>query len=157
MPKHVSIRKGHQIAAVPLRLAENGAMQVLLVTSRETRRWILPKGWPMKGIKDYRAAKIEAHEEAGVRGRVLSQPVGTYSYWRRTRCDFRLSEVRVYPLLVKRELKRWKEEGQRDRCWFSILDAADHVLEPELSTLIVRMPLDEALQGALTMRSSSVA
>ncbi len=82
MPKgKPKIRK--QVAALPVRLDAAGQPRVLLITSRETRRFIVPKGWPMKGRKDYRAAAIEAQQEAGVIGRVHKKPVGSYLYWKR--------------------------------------------------------------------------
>ena len=57
-----------QVAALPLTIGEDGVTRVLLLTSRETRRWVIPKGWPMKGCKPYEAAAQEALEEAGVTG-----------------------------------------------------------------------------------------
>lgn len=66
--KKVSQKILRQVASLPLRRSEDGKIEVLLVTSRETRRWIIPKGWPMKGKKQHEAAAIEAEEEAGVIG-----------------------------------------------------------------------------------------
>ncbi|GGE05394.1 NUDIX hydrolase [Aureimonas endophytica] len=130
------------MAALPLRLSEAGRPELLVVTSRETRRWIVPKGWPMKGLKDHKAAAIEALEEAGVRGTMLRRAAGHYSYWRRTRTDFRLTDVVAYALKVETVLAEWKEREQREARWANLLDAADLVADPELSTLIVRLPLD---------------
>lgn len=138
-----SDRARDQIAALPVRLTATGAIEVLLVTSRETRRWIIPKGWPMKGLKDHQAAEVEAREEAGVKGRMLRGSIGHYTYWRRTEVDFRLCRVAVFLMRVERQLKNWKEKGQRENRWAGVLDAADLVLEPELSTLIVRLPTDD--------------
>ena len=79
-------RKGErirQVAAIPFRLGERGDVEVMLVTSISTRRFIVPKGWPMKGKNGRKAATIEALEEAGVLGKTLKQPAGTYSYWKR--------------------------------------------------------------------------
>ncbi|RVD47883.1 NUDIX hydrolase, partial [Mesorhizobium sp. M8A.F.Ca.ET.023.02.2.1] len=69
-----------QVAAIPFRLNARGDIEVMLVTSRTTRRFIVPKGWPMKGKSGRKAATIEALEEAGVRGKTLKRPAGTYSY-----------------------------------------------------------------------------
>ncbi|TIX93947.1 MAG: NUDIX hydrolase, partial [Mesorhizobium sp.] len=77
-------RKGErirQVAAIPFRLSEHGNVEVMLVTSISTMRFIVPKGWPMKGKSGRKAATIEAQEEAGVLGKTLKQPAGTYSYW----------------------------------------------------------------------------
>lgn len=141
-----------QIAALPLRLAKDGTLEVLLVTSRETRRWIIPKGWPMKGMKDHQAAALEAREEAGVKGRVLREPVGAYSYWRRAEDHFQLCRVAVFALKVEKQLKSWKERGQRERRWENALEAAHLVAEPELSTLIVRLPGDKKVRKLLARR-----
>lgn len=145
MPSHKSDRSEHQVAALPLRLSSEGHLELLLVTSRETRRWIVPKGWPMKGVKDHKAAAIEAREEAGVRGVALRTEIGRYSYWRRTGRDFRLTEVVAFALRVEARLTKWKEQGQRETRWAGLLDAADLVADPELSTLIVRLPLNLAV------------
>jgi 8-oxo-dGTP pyrophosphatase MutT (NUDIX family) len=109
---------------------------VLLITSRETRRWIVPKGWPMKGLRDCDAAAREALEEAGVLGRVRKQPLGSYSYWKRQTGHFELCEVSVYLLEVESQLETWREKGQRELRWFTPEEAADRVDEPGLSTLI---------------------
>lgn len=133
-------RFSHQIAAVPISLDEQRRVKVCLVTSRSTGRWIIPKGWPMKDLLDAEASRIEAKEEAGIVGAVFPTSVGSYTYWRRTRVDFRLTRVDVYALRVKRQKKRWKERDQRRIAWVSLLDAADLVLEPELSTLLLKFP-----------------
>ena len=67
-----------QVAALPFR-KENGATKILLVTSRETRRLVIPKGWPWPGVKDYKAAAEEAREEAGILGKIGKKPLGTYT------------------------------------------------------------------------------
>ncbi|BDA86995.1 NUDIX hydrolase [Aureimonas sp. SA4125] len=129
-------KSGRQVAALPMRLTEAGVIELLLVTSRETRRWIIPKGWSMKGLKDHRAAAKEAEEEAGLKGRVLKNAVGRYTYWRRTKRDFRLTSVSVFLMGVEGQLGAWKEKGQRDLCWIDAKDAAGMVQEPDLITLI---------------------
>ncbi len=110
-----------------MRLDAAGRTRVLLITSRETKRMIVPKGWPMKGRKDYRAAAIEAQEEAGVIGRVGKKPIGAYTYWKRRPDHFDLCRVKVYLLEVERQLPAWREKGQRQGAWFLVEDAADLV------------------------------
>lgn len=129
---------GHrrQVAALPMRATAHGTLQILLITSRETGRWVIPKGWPIKGLKDHEAAAREALEEAGVVGRVRKAPLGSYTYWKRQSDHFELCEVTVYPLTVDRQLKTWREQGQRRAAWFPILDAARHVNEPGLMVII---------------------
>ena len=125
-----------QVAALPLRLAKNGAIEILLVTSRDTGRWIIPKGWTSKRIKDCKAAAREAREEAGVKGKILREAIGTYRYIKRELGNGALVEVRVFLLKVSKRCKRWPEKRERRRAWFDIEDAASRVSDPELSILI---------------------
>ncbi|MGO4704856.1 NUDIX hydrolase [Microvirga sp. 2MCAF38] len=129
-----------QVAALPFRVT-GGKVEVLLVTSRETKRWLIPKGWPMKGKKPYKAAALEAAEEAGVKGAIKHKPLGYYEYWKRRTEHFDLCRVDVYPLEVSKQLKTWREKGQREQQWFDVEEAAHHVLEPALAELIRRLPL----------------
>lgn len=128
-----------QVAALPIRRAEDGALEVLLVTSRTTRRWIVPKGWPIKGLKDHDAAAREALEEAGVIGKVRKKPIGHYSYWKRMPDHFQLCEVSLFLLEVERRLDHWMEREQRMSRWFTPADAAQMVDEPELANALRRL------------------
>lgn len=130
----------NQVAALPFRV-RNGTLEVLLVTSRETKRWLIPKGWPMKGKKAYKAAAQEALEEAGVKGTVGQVAIGHYDYWKRRAEHFDLCRVQVYPLEVLKQLKKWPEKGQRDYRWFEVEEAAQQVLEPALAAVIRALPL----------------
>jgi 8-oxo-dGTP pyrophosphatase MutT (NUDIX family) len=125
-----------QVAAIPYRLDERGELQVMLVTSRETKRFIVPKGWPMKGKSGRKAATIEAEEEAGVTGTALSTPAGTYFYWKRLSNRFVRVKVVVYLLEVREERANWRERKARQRAWLSPAEAALLIDEPELSTLV---------------------
>ncbi|RUW38090.1 MULTISPECIES: NUDIX hydrolase [unclassified Mesorhizobium] len=125
-----------QVAAIPFRLSEGGNLEILLVTSRTTRRFIVPKGWPMKGKSGRKAAAIEAQEEAGVLGKALKQPAGTYSYWKRMASRFVRVDVVVYLLEVAEEMADWREAANRQRAWLPVADAALLIDEPELSTLL---------------------
>src|SRR5918997_3375895 len=108
-----------QVAALPLSQNEAGEVQVLLVTSRDTGRWVLPKGWPMKGKKPHRAAEREAYEEAGLVGRMRKVPLGTYSYEKRLRTGEAVPcEVTVFPLNVEDHRDEWPEMHERERRWF---------------------------------------
>lgn len=138
-------RKGdriRQVAAIPFRLNEHGDVEVMLVTSRTTRRFIVPKGWPMKGKSGRKAATIEAQEEAGVLGKTLKQPAGTYCYWKRLANRFVRVDVVVYLLEVTEELADWEESKKRQRAWLAPADAAVLIDEPDLSTLLrnIRIP-----------------
>ncbi|MGJ4859792.1 NUDIX hydrolase [Labrys sp. KB_33_2] len=124
-----------QIAALPLRM-KDGRIETCLVTTRSTKRWTLPKGWPMKGRKDAHAARIEAKQEAGLLGKADKKPIGIYPYWKRLDTHFALVETTVYRLEVKATLKKWKEQGQREVQWMSLEEAALLVTEPGLADLL---------------------
>jgi len=128
-------RPGLQYAALPYRLGET--MEILLVTSRETQRWIIPKGWPIKGKKPYAAAAREALEEAGISGKVGKSPIGAYHYPKRLKNGAVLDcTVEVFEMEVLKQRKRWPEQHQRTARWFTIEEAAAAVEEPELQALI---------------------
>lgn len=110
---------------------------MLLITSRGTRRWVIPKGNKMSGMTAYAAAAIEAEEEAGVTGWICPTPIGSYRYRkRRSNGSSLMADVEVFPLAVKQELTDWKEGAERERRWFSLSEAADNVDEPDLRELI---------------------
>ena len=118
---------------------DSDQLRVLLVTSRDTGRWVIPKGWPARRLKAHKAAEREAIEEAGVLGRVSSSAMGQYRYTRASKDGDRLHVVAVYILAVRTELKQWLEEPERRRRWFSLSSAARRVAEPELRSLIRRV------------------
>ena len=92
----------------------------MLVTSRETRRWIIPKGWPKKGKSPQHSAAREAFEEAGVVGAIAKRSVGSFSYKKRLKTGgIVVCEVRVFPLEVKHQNKQWPEKQERDVKWLS--------------------------------------
>lgn len=125
-----------QVAALPFRISEAGAVEILIITSRDTGRFIIPKGWKKKGLKKPEAAATEAHEEAGVVGKVRRKPLGSYIYWKRGDGEFERLQVLVYPLEVTKQRGDWPEKGQRRMAWLSAEDAALLVDEPELASLI---------------------
>ena len=126
-----------QVAALCWRAGQGGAVEVLLVTSRDTGRWVTPKGGRMPGLSDARAAALEALEEAGVEGEVAEPPVGTFRYLKRLkRRAPRPTEVTVFALRVDQELADWKEAAQRTRRWFSVEEAVAVVEETDLQALI---------------------
>lgn len=133
-----------QSAALPYRRVD-GALQILLVTSRETRRWILPKGWVEKKTKAYETAANEAFEEAGVRGRIKKKPLGSYVYEKRLDGGgTALCKVEVYPLEVVAELDDWPEKNERERRWLSPAQAAVTISESGLVGLFLNLGLPEA-------------
>ena len=124
-----------QYAALPYRITDK--VEVLLISSRETRRWVLPKGWPMKGRKPHAAAAQEALEEAGVVGKIGKEPVGFYHYTKRMKNGSQqLCHVTVFPMNVARQRKVWPEMDQRTTRWFLLSEAAVLVVEPELQDVL---------------------
>jgi 8-oxo-dGTP pyrophosphatase MutT (NUDIX family) len=132
-------RRGKQCAALPFSW-DDGELRVLLVTSRETHRWVLPKGWREKRLSPHALAAKEAFEEAGVVGEVQRRPIGHYDYLKRGPRD-RVTpcSVRVFPLRVERLLDDWPERRQRQRRWFSPAEAALAVEEGGLVTLLLEL------------------
>jgi 8-oxo-dGTP pyrophosphatase MutT (NUDIX family) len=127
-----------QYAALPYR-GSGKRMRILLISSRETRRWVIPKGWPMKKREPPDAAAREALEEAGVEGDVERIAFGAYTYVKRlAEGEEVLCVVDVFPLRVTEEGEQWPEQDERTRRWFAPEDAAAAVDEPELKALIRR-------------------
>ena len=138
--------EGRQYAALPFRHGDG--LEILLISSRETRRWVIPKGWPMRGRKPYAVAEREAWEEAGVKGRIARRPLGLYRYVKRLSNGAPLQcAVRVYPMLVERQRGRWPEQDQRTVQWFPADEAALAVDEPELKSLIAQFTRDAGAEA----------
>jgi 8-oxo-dGTP pyrophosphatase MutT (NUDIX family) len=124
------------VAALPHRLTTSGEMELMLVTSRRTHRFLIPKGWPMKGKTRAQAAAKEAAEEAGVVGRKIRNSIGQFSYWKRLRTTFVPVTVTVFALEVRKILKKWPERKKRQRAWLKLDEAELLVDEPELAALL---------------------
>jgi 8-oxo-dGTP pyrophosphatase MutT (NUDIX family) len=124
-----------QFAALPYRV--NGELEVLLVTTRETGRWVIPKGWPMVGKTPRAAAAREALEEAGVVGKPGRRRLGAYNYPKLLKSGATVvCRVTVFPLAVTEQKATWREQDQRTTRWFSPAEAAEAVQEPGLSAII---------------------
>lgn len=125
-----------QVAALPWRETDQG-LEVMLITSRDTGRWVLPKGWPEGEEAFFDAAAREAAEEAGLSGDISEREAGRYTYRKVKRSGPDLPcEVLVYPLKVEEVADRWPERKQRRRAWFSPGEAAAKVQEEELAALL---------------------
>ncbi|MDX3901103.1 MAG: NUDIX hydrolase [Sphingobium sp.] len=132
-----SLPQRRQIAALPYATDADGSMRILLITSRDTRRWVIPKGNRIKGVAGHRAAEIEAFEEAGIHGIVCPTPLGRYRYDKKRRNGgVREATVEVFPLAVTGQLPHWPEQGERELCWFPVAEAAKAVDEPDLQSII---------------------
>ena len=126
-----------QYAALPWRI-RNGRVEVMLVTSRDTKRWVIPKGWPMKGRKPHIVAAIEAVQEAELIGRTEKAKLGDFGYEKRLNSGATVDcRVEVFSLRVQKQRKKWAEKKQRATRWFDCAVAADLVEEPELRDLIL--------------------
>ena len=129
-----------QYGALPYRVSSGSRAEFMLVTSRQTRRWVIPKGWPKKGKSPHRLAAREAFEEAGVTGAIGRRSVGSFSYEKRLKDGGLIEcEVRVFPLQVKRQSKQWPEMQERRIKWLSASKAAEKVKEPMLGKIIRRL------------------
>jgi 8-oxo-dGTP pyrophosphatase MutT (NUDIX family) len=159
-PRSQSVKKPReQIAALPLRWKDDETVEVLMITSRDTGRWIVPKGWTMKDVKPWAAAAIEALEEAGAEGHIAREVFGTYGY------DKILDDgtaqpcrVRVYPMIVDNLKTDWKEKGERTRKWFPLSEAVKLVDEPELADMLARLtvkPKKVPVAGPMLRRAAS--
>lgn len=125
-----------QVAALCLR-KRKGQTEVLLLTSLDTGRWVVPKGWPMRGRSLAGAALREAWEEAGIRGKVRHEPVGSYHYEKKRDGGLALHcEVRAFVVETESQAERYPEAGQRERLWLVPAEAAKRVREPELKALL---------------------
>lgn len=133
-----------QYAALPWRRSFLGHVEILLVTSRGTGRWVIPKGWPIKGKTASASAEQEAWEEAGVIGHIAPKPIGGYRYEKAlSPCETAAVEVEVFPLEVICEEVTWPEKAQRERRWVRASEAAQLVHEPDLQEAIRRfLPLN---------------
>jgi len=124
-----------QYAALPWRMTTS--LEILLVTSRETGRWVIPKGWPIKGKTPSASAAQEAREEAGVVGEVAKSALGAYNYVKfLANGEGQPCKVRVFPLKVVDQLEDWPEKHQRIAKWFLSDEAAAAVQEPGLARII---------------------
>ena len=130
----------HQAGAMAYRV-HDGQLEVLLITSRGTGRWIIPKGNIDPGLTPAEAAEREAYEEAGVRGTVESTlPLGFYTYFKKTASGALCpAAVEVYLLLVDGQLKRWPEKRERRISWVSVENAIGLIEEAGVVPLLRRL------------------
>lgn len=125
-----------QVAALIWRRVSKD-VEVLLVTSRTSGHWLLPKGWPLEGKSLVEAAMQEAFEEAGIRGYSDGIPVGTYSYRKLLSGGAALDcEVDVFAIEAIDVLDSWPERDQRRREWCTLGAAAERVMEPDLARFL---------------------
>lgn len=106
-----------QYAALPF-TAFSDDMKICLITSRDTGRWIIPKGWPQDGLRPEELAALEAYEEAGLRGKTAKKPIGSFKYMKVLKDGSEIEcEVDVYPMLVEHQADKWPEQQERKVLW----------------------------------------
>ena len=141
-----------QAGAIPFRHDPEG-LRVLLITSRDTGRWVIPKGGVEKGFTAAQAAELEAYEEAGAQGVISELPLGIFTYHKRLRSGIeKPAVVEVYALKVRKTLEEWPERAQRRLEWMSVSEAVSLVQEPGMATLLHRLAEIEAAKSAKTIR-----
>ena len=127
-----------QYAALCYRQKKKKSIEVLLITSRDTGRWVTPKGWPMGDKPPHEVAEQEAFEEAGIKGDICKTSLGNFSYLKRL--DDGTSVpciVDLYPLLVRKTKSKFPESEERVRKWTSLEEAVEMVHESELKDLLL--------------------
>ena len=125
-----------QVAALPFRYTSRGETEILLLTSRRAKRFIVPKGWPTEELADYDVAAQKAYEEAGVIGKALHTPVGDYLHWKKSGGEAACVMVDVYALEVRKQLRKWPQMKRRQLSWFSLSDASGVAYAPGLAELV---------------------
>lgn len=133
-------RGGIQYGVLPFAVGRKG-VRVMLLTSRETRRWVIPKGWPMRNRKPRETAVQEAFEEAGLVGRILGKrAIGRYGYMKVLGPEISVPcVVKVFLFEVDHQLDDWPEKDERETSWFSPRDAAGLVAESGLAKLLLNV------------------
>jgi len=135
-----------QVGALGFRRTAKG-IRILLITSRDTGRWVIPKGWPMRNRTEAEAAAREAFEEAGLRGDISPKSIGHYTYYKWLDIGAVIPcVVRLYALEVRERVRRYPEIGQRKVRWFRPEKAARKVAEPGLARLIREFVPDQPIR-----------
>jgi 8-oxo-dGTP pyrophosphatase MutT (NUDIX family) len=125
-----------QLAALPFVVTEAG-VEVLLVSTRASGRWTIPKGWPKPGKADADLAAREAFEEAGVAGEMSPQALGAFHYSKRLHfLSWAHCRVEVYPLRVQCQHLVWPEKASRRILWASLAEAASLVRDRDLARML---------------------
>lgn len=145
-----------QYGAVPYRFTQAGALEILLITTKRSKRWIIPKGDPIKGLKPPKSAEREAFEEAGIRGSIGRKSIGSFRFQKTLEgAPDLLCEVKVYALNVKEQMKDWPEASQRTLCWFAPPEAQAAVTDPGLQLLISRFVEKMSSKAALRRKTTA--
>lgn len=134
--KDEDVPKLRQVSALVYRVEPDKTIRILVVTSLDTKRPIIPKGWPMKRLKKHDTAAREAFEEAGIIGKISCKPIGKFHYWKRRKTHFSYVRVDVFPMKMQKMLDDYPEAERRLRAWLTPEDAALLIDEPQLATIV---------------------
>ncbi|HEY0182001.1 MAG TPA: NUDIX domain-containing protein [Rhodopila sp.] len=154
------MRRGIQFGVIPFVMTPDGSIRIVLLTSRGTRRWVIPKGWPKRRLKPYEAAAEEAFEEAGLSGAIVGKhPIGAYAYSKEISPSLSIPcAVKVFLLQVEVQAETWLEQHERSIQWCDPRTAATLVAEPELSSLLRTLPaLVQRRRKSLSKRQLSLS
>ena len=134
-----------QVAAIPFKY-EPDSLKVLLLTTRKTGKWIVPKGWPIEGLNFSQSAEQEALEEAGVKGLISKDPIGDFIYHKKIGPRRKVTcTVVTYGLHVTDQMSEWIEKGQREILWCSLLGAAKKVKNTGLRDIFQNISTDQSI------------
>jgi 8-oxo-dGTP pyrophosphatase MutT (NUDIX family) len=154
MPARAGSRGINQCGAICCRVERGGRLSVLLITSRDTGRWVIPKGYLERKEKPYRCAQREALEEAGIVGKVRKRPLGYYTYLKDSETPLTVS---IHLLRLKNEVDQFQERAQRQKIWISPAEAALLVEEPELQALFQSIDADNPLTSQDRLKPHRIA
>jgi 8-oxo-dGTP pyrophosphatase MutT (NUDIX family) len=143
-----------QVGALPVRFDEDGTLEVLLITSRRSRKWIIPKGNLMKRLEPHHAAAREAFEEAGALGMIENRPRGHYRHRKRKARRRLRCRVAVYLMQVGTRLERFPERDERAVRWFTVDQARGAIRNRRLKELITRVSADLSPRRQITCRAT---
>jgi 8-oxo-dGTP pyrophosphatase MutT (NUDIX family) len=136
-----------QYGALPFSMTADGQIRVLLVTTRGRQGWIIPKGWPIRGLTAAATAACEAYEEAGLIGTVIGdEPCGSFLYEKPNDHRRTIYEVTVFLFAVERQLRKWPERAQRTTRWLTP-DEAALLVAPRGLVEILRTDLTELVNS----------
>ena len=135
--ENAPVEARQQYGVLPWRCRGKGGIKVLLITSRERGRWIVPRGWPMKGRAPFMTAALEAFEEAGIIGDIDPQPLTDFHYLKGHDDGSReMVKVTLFGMNVQGTLTHWREREQRKRQWFGLDEAAARLDDAELARFV---------------------
>jgi len=154
IPASASRRRIDQCGAICCRVERGGRLSVLLLTSRDTGRWVIPKGYLERKEKPYRCAQREALEEAGIIGKVRKRPLGYYTYLKDNETPLTVS---IHLLRLRNEVNQFPERAQRLKIWVSPAEAAQLVEEPELQALFRSIDTDNPLTSQDRLKPRRIA